>query len=791
MKDRSSLSSLLFVGFLVLGFQGRGYAAEVALTSSGAAHANPQWSPDGNWIAYDRWNGAQYKMYKVSSGGGSEMGIDYDDTIGNNPEYTEPQWSPDGTHFAFVDGNGTSVWKVPTTGGPTIPVYYGGTCSSPQWSPSGTSIVCAVWSTYYAIGCSDLSSGSPVTSILAGGVDYSVLYSTPEWSPDGQWVVYARLVKLPSIGKSQIYKASSNGDKVEHALTSDNYEHTAPQWTSDGKWIVYQKTDATGVPQIYKVPSNGGAEVALTSAAYNHEKPQCMPGGNWIAYQRQTAAGRYQIYRVPIWGGTEVAVTSNSYSHYKPQWSADGRWIAYEEIDATGFSQIYKVSSGLTQPSPTPTPSPSPTAVPTPVTGWSKEDSDSPICGLLVYGDKVNRDMAGLPGLSVPATTLVLGHFASNSQWYTGVVLANPDPTITAHVTLNAYSSAGGLLGTANRNVPAKSKLSELVPALFPGVTGTGWIEVTSDKDIFAFDLYGDQVAGGVAALPACELSDRLVLPHFVVSTRWWTGVTVLNPGASSTTVTLTAYRSDGTSIQSQAFGVAAKSKLVGYVETLLPLTANQQGWIDATSSGGNIAGLVLYGDKTASPNRIAASIGTTPATTQRFSNFYSDAQWWTGIAIVNAKLSTSANVTLTAYAPNGVQIDQANILLPARNKTVGTVSDLFGLGANTQGWVEASSDQPIVGFELLNADDAAEQAWGLAAIESQGVAYKIFMAHYISSIKWWSLFGIANPSESVTANITMTSFLNGGGTAATDTFTIGPKARVAGRVENHLIDMP
>ena len=102
----------------------------------------------------------------------------------------------------------------------------------------------------------------------------------------------------------------------EIPLTSDSYDHNYPQWSPDGNWIVYEK-DATGTgdPQIYKVPSAGGAEVALTSESYTHRRPEWSQDGNWIVYYKWDATDRYQIYKVPSAGGTQTALTSDGYSH--------------------------------------------------------------------------------------------------------------------------------------------------------------------------------------------------------------------------------------------------------------------------------------------------------------------------------------------------------------------------------------------------------------------------------------------------------------------------------------------
>lgn len=384
-----------------------------------------------------------------------------------------------------------------------------------------------------------------------------------------------------------------------------------------------------------------------------------------------------------------------------------------------------------------------------------------------------------MPGCLTPAMTHYLAHFASSSRWYTGVAVANPNPT-DAHVTFTAYSDAGAQIGVASQTVPGHGKKSMLVSQLFtPSVSGNGWILVTSDVSVVAFDLYGDMISGGIGALPSSQLGSSLTLAHFVHSTRWWTGITVLNPSGGLVAVTLKAYDNAGNTLAQGDFAISARSKLVGMVETLMPQVANKSGWISVESTGGDVAGVVVYGDKHATPNRIAAMSAISADTNLNLSNFYSDADWWTGIALVNPSSTTSAALTLTAYAPDGTQIDQRTQPLAALNKTVSTVNTMFTLGGNTQGWTRVSSTAPIVGLEILNADDAGEQAWGLAAIESQPAGLNVYLPHQVVSGRWWTLLALANPNGA-TATVNMTALNDDGSQIKAVTKNIGPKSRIA-----------
>lgn len=79
--------------------------AAINLTrSSGAAERDPQWSPDGQWIAYFSDASGEYELaIRQSDGKGEEKQL----TSGGNAFRYSPQWSPDSKRIAFSDKTGS------------------------------------------------------------------------------------------------------------------------------------------------------------------------------------------------------------------------------------------------------------------------------------------------------------------------------------------------------------------------------------------------------------------------------------------------------------------------------------------------------------------------------------------------------------------------------------------------------------------------------------------------------------------------------------------------------------
>jgi Tol biopolymer transport system component/imidazolonepropionase-like amidohydrolase len=114
------------------------------LTDQDASEHFPSWSPDGAWIAYASWQGAQGHLNKVASSGGDSQRL-----TTNGGVYAQSAWSPDGTRIvaargtarAFEEGSDAQalsraleelVW-MPSEGGAETPIMPLGNRSMPHF----------------------------------------------------------------------------------------------------------------------------------------------------------------------------------------------------------------------------------------------------------------------------------------------------------------------------------------------------------------------------------------------------------------------------------------------------------------------------------------------------------------------------------------------------------------------------------------------------------------------------------------------------------------------------------
>jgi Tol biopolymer transport system component/serine/threonine protein kinase len=204
------------------------------LTSMGGAEAgSPRWSPDSRWIAFDSPKYGSLDVFVISAEGGPARRFTTEPS-----NETRPSWSADGKWIYFGSNrSGTQqIWKAPVGGGEALQVTKSRGGEEAFESADGKYV-------YYAM----LNAPGIWRVPSQGGEEVAVLEQTREnfWAltPKGICFIEMKAVNGPAI---EFYDFVTRRITLLHQFSKetliDRFD-TALSVSPDGKWILYTKSD--------------------------------------------------------------------------------------------------------------------------------------------------------------------------------------------------------------------------------------------------------------------------------------------------------------------------------------------------------------------------------------------------------------------------------------------------------------------------------------------------------------------------------------------------------------------
>lgn len=220
------------------------------LTAGGGYDYQPDVSPDGKWVAFDRYDGnsVELELLELSTGRITSLTT-------NHAVNLEPRWSPDGSRVAFVstayrgrwhvytmnvrDGRGAAPQRLTTDRDSKLPRYYYSVFDhylSPTWSPDGKELILIsnrgqIWGT----GGFWRMRAEPSDSMRLIHFEETTWKARPDWSSDGKRVVYS---SYAGTQYNQLWLMTSEGG-VPFELTYGTFDATSPRWSHDARHIAY------------------------------------------------------------------------------------------------------------------------------------------------------------------------------------------------------------------------------------------------------------------------------------------------------------------------------------------------------------------------------------------------------------------------------------------------------------------------------------------------------------------------------------------------------------------------
>lgn len=315
----------------------------------------PEWSPDGRWIAY--WGfgaGGRADVWLVPAAGGEPVAVTADEHTNWNPA-----WAPDGRHLYFVSTRSGphALWRVeidPATGAslgapvlvPTpSPAALHVSVSADGSAIAYASVTNAANVQWWPFDPAAAAATGPPTDVTTG----TNLFYNPEASPDGEWVAFLSLMP-----QQDIFVARVDGSEVRN-LTDDSHLDGLPRWSPDGQRIAFH-SNRGGRYEIWSIHRDGTGLTPLTRTSdADHFRPFWSPDGTRLAY----TDSRFETLVAPLQNDGSLGPTTALPALQEPgmrfegyAWSPDGsriaghRYPSRDQEEATRGILVYELADG-------------------------------------------------------------------------------------------------------------------------------------------------------------------------------------------------------------------------------------------------------------------------------------------------------------------------------------------------------------------------------------------------------------------------------------------------------------
>ncbi|MCH7575355.1 MAG: PD40 domain-containing protein [Candidatus Marinimicrobia bacterium] len=229
---------------------------------------------------------------RLSSGG----------TVSNHPS-----WSPDGSRIAVSQyrrgQHGSLLWDIriiDLESGRRSWLTSSAKAHDPVWSPDGESIL--------YVGQQQRASNLFIHDLATAATRQLTHFSRdtviqdPRWSPDGSKIAFSF---QRADGQLEIGVINDHGGKVTQ-ITAGNGPNLLPLWSGSGAWVAFTSF-GSGIPNLFRVPAEGGEPVQITHVAEGFYGVQILGPGDEILAMTLPDVDSVRVRMVPLMSTAEPA----------------------------------------------------------------------------------------------------------------------------------------------------------------------------------------------------------------------------------------------------------------------------------------------------------------------------------------------------------------------------------------------------------------------------------------------------------------------------------------------------
>ncbi len=290
---------------------------------------NPEFSPDGRWIAVqsDFEGDENFNVYAVPMGHGKARKLT--DTPADS---ASPRWSPDGTKIAFIsnrDRDRENVYVLDVAGGePRQLTRVDDIVNDIAWRPDGRSIAFAAGFGYGDwIGLVSLDGHMDRLVGFPDSENYlsADLGRPSPWSPDGR-----RLAFVSNLHDHLDIGVLDLASRDVRWVVQNRWDKSLPIWSPDGRRIAYLENHDGNV-QLRSVAENGRGAKTHSPAEGSAARPVWHPDSGGLFYQHSTLLKPYELLLVR--GGRTRRLVAGTVTKLPRGEMAEGRLVRYRSFD--------------------------------------------------------------------------------------------------------------------------------------------------------------------------------------------------------------------------------------------------------------------------------------------------------------------------------------------------------------------------------------------------------------------------------------------------------------------------